>query len=188
VDLVSGDTVTEDRACIQCGYSLRGLAVSGVCPECATPAARSLLGDLLMHSSRQFVARLALGARLVWWSLALTLIIPLAMMVVLVLLSGLGMASFLAWFWLVLLLALVLVACAAVTGLWLLSSPDPALQQREGPLTARWTLRGASVAGVVCLLIGMLRPALRRRAPEERAPLRRRSPGSRWLRAGARAG
>ncbi len=156
MDLVSGDTVTEDRACIQCGYSLRGLAVSGVCPECATPAARSLRGDLLMHSSRPFVTRLALGARLVWWSLALTLITPLAMLVVLVLLGTLGMGPLLGWIWLLFFFALVLVACTAVTGWWLLSSPDPALPEREGLLTARWTLRGASAAGVVCLLIGML--------------------------------
>ncbi len=156
MDLVSSATVTEDRACIQCGYSLRGLAVSGVCPECATPAARSLLGDLLMHSSRQFVARLALGARLIWWSIALTLMSPLLLLLGTALIAVLRTRFAPGGWFLLPLLIFFLLACIAVTGWWLLSSPDPALPEREGALTARRILRGASAAGVVCLLIAAL--------------------------------
>jgi hypothetical protein len=32
------DTIEDDRRCIECGYSLRGLSASGVCPECGAEA------------------------------------------------------------------------------------------------------------------------------------------------------
>jgi hypothetical protein len=37
----TGDAITEDLSCANCGYNLRTLAVSGRCPECGEPVARS---------------------------------------------------------------------------------------------------------------------------------------------------
>jgi hypothetical protein len=34
--------VEQDELCMECGYNLRTLKASGVCPECATPVAKSL--------------------------------------------------------------------------------------------------------------------------------------------------
>lgn len=36
-----GAVVTEDRPCVGCGYNLKGLAITGRCPECSAPIERS---------------------------------------------------------------------------------------------------------------------------------------------------
>ena len=51
-----------ERPCIRCGYALAGLPTSGLCPECGTPTARSLMGDLLVYSDPDYVATLRRGA------------------------------------------------------------------------------------------------------------------------------
>ncbi len=58
-------TVAVDQPCIRCGYSLRGLPASGLCPECATPVERSLHGDMLVYSDPAYVNELSLAARLI---------------------------------------------------------------------------------------------------------------------------
>lgn len=45
--------------CASCGYSLRGLAVEGNCPECGTPIVRSVGGD--GRSNGAAVASMVLG-------------------------------------------------------------------------------------------------------------------------------
>lgn len=37
------ETILDDRFCSECGYSLKGLSVSGLCPECGEPAAGGVL-------------------------------------------------------------------------------------------------------------------------------------------------
>lgn len=49
------------RACKGCGYELGGLDLKGVCPECATPLALSLSGDLLGAGPIGYVRRLRRG-------------------------------------------------------------------------------------------------------------------------------
>ncbi len=64
--------------CIRCGYSLRGLPASGLCPECATPVERSLHGDMLVFSDPSYVNELVLAARLILVSVLLRAITFLA--------------------------------------------------------------------------------------------------------------
>ncbi|MDX9912848.1 MAG: hypothetical protein RBS39_13570 [Phycisphaerales bacterium] len=49
--------------CVSCGYALDGLAPDGICPECATPIARSMQG-FLKGGDPRWVATLHVGARL----------------------------------------------------------------------------------------------------------------------------
>lgn len=61
-------------ACVQCDYNLEGLEISGVCPECGTPIARSASGDLLVFSPRDAVERVSAGVRDVVAGLTLFLV------------------------------------------------------------------------------------------------------------------
>ncbi len=70
-----------ERPCIRCGYALAGLPTSGLCPECGTPAKRSLMGDLLIYSDPQYVATLRRGATAVLVSVVLVIALNIALFV-----------------------------------------------------------------------------------------------------------
>jgi hypothetical protein len=53
--------------CVGCGYDLVGLAEDGVCPECGVAIGRSVSGDHLFASSKEYREKLARGARLAVW-------------------------------------------------------------------------------------------------------------------------
>src|SRR6185369_13965669 len=53
--------VPYDFPCAPCSYNLRGLVLSGLCPECAAPVAVSLEGRLLRHASRDFLRSVDFG-------------------------------------------------------------------------------------------------------------------------------
>ncbi|HTW95878.1 MAG TPA: hypothetical protein VMD30_13830 [Tepidisphaeraceae bacterium] len=57
--------VTGDTPCRRCQYNLRTLAVDGVCPECGTPVALSVRGDLLQYSDPMWLGKLASGLLMV---------------------------------------------------------------------------------------------------------------------------
>lgn len=63
----SSPAIAQDIPCVTCGYNLRGLDPTKVCPECGTPIQRSVDARLkLMMSSPRIWARLVLGGLVVW--------------------------------------------------------------------------------------------------------------------------
>src|SRR5438876_719044 len=63
--LVDADgRVCVDAVCLGCGYNLRTLPEDAVCPECAQPVRRSLVGEQLTFAAPHWVRRLARGATL----------------------------------------------------------------------------------------------------------------------------
>ena len=50
-----------DPLCVHCGYNLRGLSTDRKCPECGTPIAKSLRGDLLSSADPDWLRRLHRG-------------------------------------------------------------------------------------------------------------------------------
>jgi hypothetical protein len=54
--------VTVDAPCTNCGYSLRGLDIDSVCPECARPVRLSLERRRLGLASAEYLRALHLGA------------------------------------------------------------------------------------------------------------------------------
>ncbi|MFG0330983.1 MAG: hypothetical protein ACF8PN_13925 [Phycisphaerales bacterium] len=125
-----------DFGCHRCGYNLRGLAPDGVCPECRTPAGRSLRGDLLRFADPRWVERLAKGTN---W-----LIVSILAGIVL------GCASGLATDALAQLALGLTTASITLVGYWLVTERDPALaNQPEGRLSARRLARAGAVAGLI---------------------------------------
>ena len=61
-----GATINEDRACIKCGYNLRGLETHGACPECGTAITpkrdrSKRFADNLVNSEMWYLKTLAVG-------------------------------------------------------------------------------------------------------------------------------
>lgn len=144
--------VPDDLACLRCGYSLKGLAPSSVCPECATPVERSLLGDLFRFSDPRYVRTLHRGAVLI----AASIIAAIASVAAALLLTRLVGPTFsLGMF---LLGPLLFVACGllSLVGWWLLSTPDPRRLGRDTDSRARRLLRALVIAQLTLTLAGFL--------------------------------
>lgn len=149
--LAAPSIVTHDLACRRCGYSLRGLSLGTVCPECAAPVRLSLLGDFLAASDPSHVARLLRGALLVEIALYLGVLLsciasPLALIVTAPSRPGLGTA-------LVGAVHLALGA-AGLIGWWLLSTRDPGGQSSARGEGARRTLRVCLAVSAGSTLLG----------------------------------
>jgi hypothetical protein len=145
-----GNVIADDRPCLQCGYNLRGLSPTGACPECGTPVQRSLLGNLLVYSSREYVRQLIVGVRLIWWSIAIVIVMSVGgVLLGIVLSAAMGGATSLGH--LVALGGLVTTAMGLV-GWWLLSSPDPAVLGEDKAVGARKVLRVSLVVSAGCFL------------------------------------
>ena len=56
----------DSRLCAHCGYNLRGLPPEGKCPECGTPIARSLHGNLLSAADPAWLQRIYRGQTLIY--------------------------------------------------------------------------------------------------------------------------
>lgn len=151
-----------DRACISCGYSLRGLAVEGNCPECGTPVADSLRGTLLRHASPAYLAKVRMGIDLVLLGMLLTLLMTLVavgaaiwMIALAAARGGQGGGMAAAPFGAVdramqLLLNFggFAVACISLVGYLKLTTPDPQFAAVDQPLTARKFVRAMVIVQI----------------------------------------
>ena len=105
-----------DTPCRRCGYNLRGLSTDGLCPECATPAGLSALGDLLRFSDPEWLDRfLYRGVRLIIWGVVVLILGTIAGGLVAVAVGVPGLAHLPALAGHVLMLV----------GSWLMTAPDP---------------------------------------------------------------
>jgi hypothetical protein len=105
----AADVVLDDTPCRTCGYNLRMLATSGVCPECATLVRVSVGGGVLRHADPRFLRQLNAGLKLSRLSL--------------------GFLIFVAYFSHLSPIVARIVSIAAsggvLLGTWLLAAPDP---------------------------------------------------------------
>ncbi len=136
--------VIVDVACRACGYNLRGLPASGVCPECACPLARSLLPPSLSTAPSRWLRTLERGA--VVLLVGLVLLVPGIFLYAMVpvnpgRVSRWGDAS-----------CMLLMLLVAGLGLVLLTVPD-AEEQEEPVLSARRLARWGLLAALGMTLI-----------------------------------
>jgi hypothetical protein len=130
-----GQPLTDDLPCSRCGYNLRGLTLEKLCPECATPIARSAHGNLVQYADPDWVDRLRFGTALMLWNMLIGLVVGGAGVVIL----AIGLPQ-------VLISLLTLVAGGM--GLWamfLITTPEPANALSEDPMTLRKLVRGCAI-------------------------------------------
>lgn len=151
-----GVRLLDDRPCLRCGYNIRGLMDTGICPECGSPVRDSLRGNLLRYASPEYVARLERGARLVWWSIAVVLLMIIVGVAISAMAAGMGGPGGPVWGGTAIgsLFALVMLASSALGlfGWWMLSTRDPA-DQRDSAANSRQVLRATLVISAACALV-----------------------------------
>lgn len=135
-----------DAPCRKCGYNLRGLERSGRCPECATPAAVSILGDRLCYSDPQWLDTMARGLRIILWGYLASLLANLTG-------AALGHSELLGA---VVIQILLQIAAAAFSywGAYLVTAPDPSGVGESKPWNTRRFVRVALLVGLLGTVVG----------------------------------
>ncbi|MCA9294162.1 MAG: hypothetical protein KDA20_10150 [Phycisphaerales bacterium] len=143
--------ITADVACGRCAYSLKGLNIAQLCPECGTPARPSVMGGRLEAASPAYVTRLYHGAICVSVATALIIVLGLVQVVTGVI-SAFGLVPTAVQVGLsILALVASIVGFAGLVlfliGWWVLTAPDPVRRAAMLKDRARKTTR----AGVLLL-------------------------------------
>jgi len=141
--------------CVICGYELSGLWLTGVCPECGTPAERSLKGDRLAYSAPGYVASLRRGAGVINLALlaqTLSFVGQIAWGIAGAAASA-SASAYSAGFY-VFSGVQFLASVAGLVGWWLLSAPEPRLTGAHLGQGARFWVRVSIVAQVAVTALG----------------------------------
>jgi hypothetical protein len=110
-------TVSDDLTCRRCGYNLRGLEVSGRCPECNSDVALSMQSDMLSFANPYWLRTLARGATVLCVGLSLGLLFSLGSFL---------LPRFVRWPNYPFLIASIFGwPVVMLAGLWLVTAPDP---------------------------------------------------------------
>jgi len=133
----AGAVVSDDMPCARCGYNVRGLTYDGRCPECFTPVARSVHGNLLRYAEPAWLEKVKFGIVLKLWNLLIGVVISVV--------AGIGVAFGFP-------MALMQVAgligvCLGLWALFLVTSPEPTVGTGDAVGTLRKVIRTAAVLG-----------------------------------------
>lgn len=134
-----------DLSCCRCGYSLRGLAREGNCPECGQSVWDSLQQFTLAFADPAWLARLRRAGRLVSWVFFAAMpVFPLPLVWVVHLLG----VTFKLSFGFIYSGQAVLCGLLLLQSIWFATSPNPGMAARERSLCPRVVARVA-VLGVL---------------------------------------
>ncbi len=156
----SDPVVQNDHGCMTCGYSLRGLAQSTKCPECGTPVADSLRGDLLFYRNTDYIHTLKKGLSLILNGILVQLIVTIFGGIGIAMLSAAAVAT-VPPFVMDFVIPGVGTAVSAVIllGWWWFTAQDPGVANQDEP-KARLVVRGAVIASLVIAIAALLVPFL----------------------------
>jgi hypothetical protein len=138
-----GPTVASDLPCTGCGYNLRGVPISTVCPECGRAVELSLRGELLRFASPAYLKSIDLGL-----SVILTSIFIYVLLFILSIGIHFGASTVLGSTGVLVLTGGLMLLCdgAFIFGYWKFTQPDPGYTGREKPASARTVARVAACA------------------------------------------
>lgn len=131
----------ETHTCRMCGYALAGLGADGNCPECLTPVARSLRGNMLEYADPHYLKRLRLGVAIVFFGTIADILWFVSLPVLFNLTTGTNPAISIATASFGTLFIDFAGAIITLVGWWMLTAPDPSLQDIAADIRARRALR-----------------------------------------------
>jgi hypothetical protein len=149
-----GPVLTDDRACVQCSYNLRGLPLNGNCPECGTPVETSLRGILLQYASPDYLATIHQGLSLVLNGIMLMIVLSVVGMVI-GFASGAGGGPGTSATLIVAGLQLI-PSVMMLLGYWKYTEPDPGFVGTELPTAARKVMRITVIIQAVTTAVSFL--------------------------------
>jgi hypothetical protein len=135
--MTAGQPIPEDIICRRCGYNLRGLDETGRCPECGTPVGLSTRGDMLRFADPRWLAKLRIG---------LGLMITGAAFVVAMQLQNFVLPLRMPFIWQPFIYFTFMLI--TISGVWLLTAPDPGGLAEEQYVTVRKLIRITVVVGL----------------------------------------
>lgn len=156
---MQGVTLPSNTVCISCGYHLAGLKNADLCPECGMPCAESDFQDNLYDAGYPYIARLAIGSRLVLYGQYVYLFGVFArLLAAWMLIPALGAPN---WFSLSIPNESGRIAMAAGSSLWVvgwfIAMPlDTSASAEKGQRTTRNIFRIAIVAAFVMHTLGFV--------------------------------
>ncbi len=136
----------DEALCVSCSYRLAGLDAAGLCPECGTPVARSLMGNHLKFASPQYLRALHTGVLMIIVSFAGQLLLSVVSLVGVIGIAvatgtaGIGTPAITVFTFVSALLGMV-VGLIGLYGWWLFSTPDPGFLGRDDGGQARRLVR-----------------------------------------------
>ena len=145
------------RACVKCGYSITGLFTNGHCPECGTPVAESLRGDLLQHAGKDYLRTILTGHSWVLNGVLAIIVVQVATMLGSITAAMRGATTPPREFTAILSLVGLAVSVWIFLGYVKLTEPDPQFTGLERPDTARQLVR---LSAIVTIIVGVIASVL----------------------------
>lgn len=162
-------TVHDNLLCISCGYDLRELELTGVCPECGTDIKRSLYSERLEAADPDWLSTISRGQRL----LALGMLIAvLAAVLFVISLAGFALLSTMyprlpmafervyRIVQLILTLAIPIGLLMAAAGVFLVTTQQGRDRDRESMWSARHVARGSMYSAIILAVAAFSLPYL----------------------------
>ncbi len=145
-----------DVRCIRCGYNLRGMTPSGVCPECGDDVGPSLVGDRLIDADLDWLRRIVRGQKLLALGMTAPILMAvgsIALMIAISIIQSQGnvtvprlVEDVVSWITLGVMLAGL---ASAVAGAFMVTSLEPRESETEKVTSDRMRARGAMIATFV---------------------------------------